>query len=131
MEANQLNIEDAADVCVVPMLANHGKHPEDGEDIVAENYRIWVTMRDGRRFEYNRAFSGLRWVEDYATEFGGYYENIQAASKASAAKIAAMIRAAGAINLDYWREIDPAYGSEQYQKQGIEAERAFNDQFDE
>lgn len=131
METNQLTIEDAADVCVVPMLANYGRHPEDGEDIVGENFRVWVTLRDGKRYEYTRAFPGLRWVEDFEAEFGGYYENTHDESKAAAAKVAAMVRAKGVINLDYWREIDPAYGSEQYEQQGIGEQRAFNDQFDE
>jgi hypothetical protein len=107
-----------------------GRHPEEGTDIIGEVFYVVATEPDGRRYRHERSFPNLHWVKDDELEFGGYYGRLE--GELAASKLSETVRRAGGpINLNSWREIDPAYGSEQYQRQGIEQERAWQDRFDD
>jgi hypothetical protein len=108
-------------------LVDTRRYTEDGDKIIKEAFLVWLTLEDGTRYQHERIFSpALRLDEETGCEHIDRFE--QAECKLKAEHLAARVRNA----LDYgrwpdlnrWTEIEPAYGSEQYQAQGIEAERA-------
>ena len=100
---------------------------EDGEAYIAECYFVAVEFADGSRFQHQVTFPGAQYSED---EDGFGFEDIRDSAKAKAERLAQSVRQSGAINFKYWDEVDPAYGSDAYQHQGIELQRAFADRFD-
>jgi hypothetical protein len=102
-------------------------YTEDGEAYIAECYYVAIQFADGSRFEHQVTFPGAQYSED---EDGFGYEDIREVAKAKAERLAQSVRQSDAINFDYWVEVDPAYGSDAYQHQGIELQRAFADRFD-
>lgn len=106
---------------------------EDGQVYAAERYLVWAEDIDGTRYEHRSAFNGCRVS---VCEEDGYncFEDIREEAKELAEKLAERVRdhlaADGALNMAYWHEIDPAYGSASYISQGIEEQRAFMDKFE-
>ena len=95
---------------------------EDGEVRLVDVWVILVTNADGRRFVSQRAFCSdsyrdLHGERKAAEAFG---EVVQAALDAGA----------DPATSDKWREMDPAYGSVEYQRQGTEEAWAAHERSD-
>lgn len=109
-----------------------GRDPEFGTQVIGESYFVIATAPDGRRWAHAHRWNTAALVLDSEAEFGAYvHRDFDATGETAANRLADRVRAAGIINLLHWDEIDPAYGSEAYQRSGIEAERALMDRFAE
>lgn len=68
-------------------------------------YQVTVTAENGRR-----------WIHDHS------FDTFEDAEKL-AARVDAALEAGRKLRHKHWSEIDPAYGSEEYDRQGIELDR--------
>ena len=84
---------------------------EDCEDYIAERFFICAEDQHGNRWSHQKSFPGAKRWED-RDSFG--YEDIREEAKALAESLLEKIRRAGAIDLDYWNEDRPVYGSAAY-----------------
>lgn len=102
----------------------------DGHPFIAESFYVVVENVRGTRFRHVASF---RSTEQLVCEETGetYFTNLRDEASAKADRLAARVNEAlvsgKGIDWAYWVEVDPAYGSEEYQSQGIEAQRAFAD----
>jgi hypothetical protein len=102
----------------------------DGHPFIAESFYVVVENVAGRRFRHEAIFNS---AERLVCEETGetYFNNLRDEASAKADRLAARVNAALAAGVDLdrgrWYEVDPAYGSDEYQSQGIEAQRAFAD----
>lgn len=112
-------------ISVMPWAFATGKFNEDGEALIGESFLVWIEMRSsGRRWEHVRSFStAVEYDEEGCAHVVGYEEAHDRAN-ALAARIEAGLLEGFRLRPDCWKEIDPVYGSEAYQAQGIEAQRA-------
>ncbi len=86
---------------------------EDGFPYTAESYHVVITDLRGRRLAHNHIFVGC---ETGSTDEGlPYFSDVREEAKKQVDTLVAQIVDAGKVNLDFWTEIEPAYGSEQYQ----------------
>lgn len=102
----------------------------DGHPFIAECFYVVVENEAGRRFRHANTFNGTTPL--FCDETGEpHFPDLRQESSAKAARLADRVNAAlvAGISLDAarWYEVDPAYGSPEYQSQGIEAQRAFSD----
>jgi len=97
---------------------------EDGEAFIAESYFVAVEFSDGQRLQHQVTFPGASYEED---EDGFGYVDVREEAKAKAERLASAVRKSACINKEFWVEVDPSYGSQAYQSQGIEAQRAYLD----
>jgi hypothetical protein len=97
---------------------------DDGHPFIAEVYYVVIQYQDGRTFRHQSAFAGAqRQVDD---EDGVvYFEDVRASALTEAECLAERVRSKGAVNLQYWEEDEPAYGSDAYVAQNTEAKRAY------
>lgn len=105
-------------------------HSCDGYPFIAERFYVVIENARGKRFRHHANFnSAQRLVCDETGE--PHFANLRDGASAKAERLAARVNAAlvAGLALDsaLWYEIDPAYGSDEYQSQGIEAQRAFAD----
>ena len=110
---------------VAPRLYVAGK-TEDGFDHVSTSFRVWVTAENGRRWEHNEGFSThYYWADKETGEMGIGDDVAPALEKAEklAARVNVALEAGRKLKRAYWREIDPAYGSDAYDRQGVELDR--------
>jgi len=102
----------------------------DGDSFIAEAFYVLIENARGTRFRHVATF---RTTEMLICEETGesYFPDLREEATAKAERLAARVNAAFAAgqNVDwaYWIEVDPAYGSDEYQAQGIEARRAFEE----
>ena len=96
---------------------------DDGHPFIAEVYYVVIQYQDGRTFRHQSTFAGAKRQVD---EDDGvvYFEDVRESALAEAERLAERVRSKGAVDLQYWEEADPAYGSEAYVSQGTEAKRA-------
>lgn len=129
MKAKTLNVTN----CEVEATFDQysaGRHPEDGTQVVGESYYVTVTAPNGRRWAHERRWNNTAIVRCDDADFGAYVQrDWEGTGKAAAEALAEAVIDRARIDLAHWVEIDPAYGSDAYQRQGIEAERAFADRF--
>ena len=90
----------------------HAGYTEDGEENIGEIFSVWIENEAGRRFCHTTSFSNVVCGEALAK------------AERLADRVNKALATGTALDFTFWREIDPAYGSEEYQRQGIEAERA-------
>ena len=104
----------------------HAGYTDDGEAYIAECYFVSISNEAGRRFCHTVGFNGV--VRETCKHNGDYFVSCREEALVKAERLAARVNnalAAGvALDFSFWREIDPVYGSKEYQRQGIEAERA-------
>lgn len=105
---------------------------EDGTPFIAEVYFVEMENAAGRRFRHDATFSGVEvMVDEY--EGGTYFADRREEAKAKVERLAVRINAAlkdgTGVDLSFWEEVDPAYGSDEYIAQGTEAKRAYADRF--
>jgi len=85
---------------------------EDGEKFYAEQYHIRVQDKTGKRWFHEATFNGCE-IEQTPDGFDAFGD-IRPFAKECADRLAEHIMWIGKINLQYWYEVDPEYGSEAY-----------------
>jgi hypothetical protein len=102
----------------------------DGQPFIAECFYVMVENAAGRRFRHQATFKG---AERLVCEETGepHFADLREEASAKVERLAGRVNAALAVGLaldsGLWYEVDPAYGSDEYQSQGVEAQRAFAD----
>lgn len=102
----------------------------DGHPFIADQYYVVIENAAGRRFRHEKTFNG---TEQLVCEETGdsCFPDLRQEATAKAERLAARVNAAFAAGKDvdwtYWGEVDPAYGSDEFISQGIEAQRVFAD----
>ena len=105
-------------------------HSWDGHPFIAECFYVMVENAAGRRFRHQATFNGAERLvceETGEPHFADLREEASAKAERLAARVNAALAAGLALDSGLWYEVDPAYGSDEYQSQGIEAQRAFAD----
>lgn len=102
----------------------------DGHPFIAEQFYVLIENEAGRRFRHEAIFNGTD--RSICEETGDVcFSDLREEASAKAERLAARVNAAlvAGITLDRnrWNEVDPAYGSDEYQSQGTEAQRALAD----
>lgn len=109
---------------------------EFNEQITAESFYVVGESVEGYRIQHRNRFPNASRVRtsDPDCEQGWYIEpdfNAEDKARLLLRRITDHVAAGGTINREHWETVDPAYGSEAYQREGIEELRAFNDRFDD
>ena len=102
----------------------------DGHPFVAECFYVMVENAAGRRFRHQATFNGAERLvceETGEPHFADLREDASAKAERLAGRVNAALAAGLALDSGLWYELDPTYGSDEYQSQGIEAQRAFAD----
>lgn len=113
-------------------LRETGERNEDGEVVVLATWYVWLTLTNGRRFCLDHSFAP-RIEHD---EEGWPHVVGEDAAKAAARRVAAKVQAAILMEQpvdieNRWTEIQPAYGSEWYQRSNAEEELIWAEKNDE
>lgn len=112
-------------VSLMPWAVETLVFDEDGRNVVLESWRIWVTNNAGRRWEAEEHYVGrIEYDEEegHPIVVGGTEARDQALGVAKS--IAQRLTDGMKLDAELWREIDPEYGSEAYQRGGYEQQRA-------
>jgi hypothetical protein len=102
----------------------------DGHPFIAEQFYVLIENEAGRRFRHKAIFNGTKCLvceETGETCFSDLRKEASAKAERLATRVNAALTAGVALDRNLWDEVDPAYGSDEYQSQGIEAQRAFAD----
>ena len=102
----------------------------DGHPYIAEKYYVLIENAAGLRFRHEKSFPGVEVIECEETGevgFADIRQEAKAIAEDLAAKVNAALAAGKPLTAACWFEVDPAYASNEYQFQGIEAIRAFGD----
>lgn len=86
---------------------------EDGSPYTAEVYSIVVESRDG----FRRVLTSKSWFTapgDTSPDGFMFFGDLRKEMKAEAEAVVKRIQDKGIIDLDYWMEIQPRYGSDYY-----------------
>lgn len=100
----------------------------DGQPFIAEQFYVLIENTRGTRFRHVSTWNGTESVicsDTGDTHFPDLTDQALAKATRLAERVNAAFAAGNGIDWAYWYEIDPAYGSDEYQSQGIEAQRAF------
>lgn len=92
-------------------LVQVGTHFEDGEPIIRQCFYVRAEAEDGRRWVHQRSFCTAQGPADPETDM------------ARAEMLCSRIEEVGIIDLRFWDEVDPRYGSPAYIREGIEEQR--------
>lgn len=86
---------------------------EDGTEYSAESYYILLEQADGSRYAHFKTFLGcqVEEMEDYTS-----FIDIRKEAMIEAENLLQRIQEVGKINLKFWSEITPAYGSLAFQQ---------------
>jgi len=105
----------------------------DGHPFIVESFYVLIENEAGRRFRHDSSFRSTERViceETGEPRFLNLRDEASAKAERLAARVNAALAAGVALDRDRWSEVDPAYGSDEYQSQGIEDQRAFADSND-
>jgi hypothetical protein len=98
----------------------------DGHPYIASKFYVMVENEAGRRFRHTASFPSVQ-VQEWEGE--NIFVNIGEESKdiadSLAKKVNAALQASKQLDQNYWFEIDPAYGSDEYIAQDTESQRLF------
>ena len=100
----------------------------DGHPFIADQYYVLIENAAGRRFRHTAAFNGTELVVCEETGdacFPDLREEASAKAERLAQRVNAALKAGVALDSVCWYEVDPAYGSDEYEAQGTEAQRLF------
>ena len=112
-------------VYVTSELYNAGT-TEDGQVFSAERYLVVAEAANGARHSHITYFNGC---EVRCDDQHGYtaFVDIRTEAMARAELLAYRVRAAGTIDLTFWDEMQPAYGSAAYEGGGYELQRKYEE----
>lgn len=103
---------------------------DDGREFIGEQYFVVVENEAGRRFRHQSTFLGAKQIVCPETGESGFVD-LRGEASAKAERLAERVNdalAAGQrLDFERWFEVEPAYGSDEYVAQGVEAQRAFQD----
>jgi hypothetical protein len=105
-------------------------HACDGHPHLSLAYYVSIENERGRRFRHFAVWLGTEHQvceETGESYFPDHREESLAKAERLCARVNAALRDGTGVDWAYWVETDPAYGSEEYIAQGVEAERAFAD----
>ena len=100
----------------------------DGHPFIAEQYYVVIENQAGRRFRHTATFNGTQ--EIVCPEFGdSYFLDLRQEASVKAERLVqrvnAALKAGVALDSACWYEVDPAYGSDEYEDQCTEVQRLF------
>ena len=99
----------------------------DGRPYYADKYYVMIENSVGRRFRHNATFNSAEVVVCDETGETGFVDlRLEAYAKATrlAARVNDALASGSDLDWTHWYEIDPAYGSDEYFRQGIEPRRS-------
>jgi hypothetical protein len=100
----------------------------DGHPYIASKFYVMVENEAGRRFRHTASFPSVQVKEwDGENIFVNIGEESKDIADGLAKKVNAALQAGKKLDQNYWFEIDPAYGSDEYVAQGTEANRVFEE----
>jgi hypothetical protein len=120
--------------CIASDLFEIGRN-ECNEPYITEVFYVVGETDDGYRIQHRTRFPkavAIRSNDEYC-ECGWYPEydqNAEAKAQRLCDRVSEAVARGVALTHEFWETVDPAYGSEAYQREGTELERAFNDRFD-
>lgn len=103
---------------------------DDGREFIGEQYFVVIENEAGRRFRHQSTFLGAKQIVCPETGESGFVDlrgEASAKAKRLAERVNDALAAGQRLDAGCWFEIDPAYGSDEYAAQGVEAQRAFQD----
>jgi len=115
----------------------------DGHPFIAERYYVLIENKAGRRFRHVATWNGTKLL--VCDETGDpCFPDLREEARVKAERLANAVNAAlekgqdipgtgvdgTSLDWNYWDEVDPAYGSDEYVSQGIEAQRAHADRYE-
>ena len=110
-----LRITPDVEVSIVSDLY-HAGYTEDGESFVAERFFVQVTVPRGDRYRHRLHWNGCE--AEYDEEGYPHFGDIRSEARQSAQRLIDAIYVKGAIDLEFWHQDRPAYGSLAYQDYG-------------
>jgi hypothetical protein len=93
-------------------LFNAGR-TEDGFDFTADVYQVFARKSDGTTYLHERLFFS---TDREATDDGVFFPDGRKKQLKLAQDLCAAVKKVGWINLDFWEEAEPGYGSDAYCK---------------
>lgn len=91
----------------------------DGHPFIAENFFVMAEDEQGNRWRHHMTFNGCHVYSGEETDGESVFSDIRPEARAKVERLLARIEAAGGkIDLGYWSEERPAYGSRAYQQYG-------------
>lgn len=102
----------------------------DGHPFIADCFYVLIENTAGRRYRHAVTFRGTEALVCEETGdvcFPDLRQEASAKADRLAARVNAALQSGQFLSPTFWSEVDPAYGSDSYQSQGIEAQRAFAD----
>jgi hypothetical protein len=105
----------------------------DGHPFIAERYYVLIENERGTRFRHVASWNGTeRLVCDETGDpcFPDRREEARGKAERLANRVNAAFVSGKGVDWAYWVEVDPAYGSDEYVSQGIEAQRAHADRYE-
>jgi hypothetical protein len=100
----------------------------DGHPFIAEQFYVVIENEAGRRFRHQAIFKGTEQViceETGESCFSDLRHEASAKADRLAARVNAALKSGQFLSSNYWEEVDPAYGSDEYVYQGTEVKRLF------
>jgi len=107
----QMDIRDF-EVEVASDLKDYGIR-DDGTPFIGEVFYVQITNGLGRRWVLSQRFEGVK-VEVDEEYLENHFLDIRPQAKAVCESLVRRIKARGKIDLDFWTEGRPAYGSDEY-----------------
>ena len=113
MEVRRINAEDKVYVRCEHYPAGR---TEDGDEYEAQGFVAIIERPDGQRLAHFKLYEGVNRISVDDPECGPYtfFSDIRKQAKFEANKLVDNIKKVGVVNLKYWGEVDPAYGSDYY-----------------
>ena len=96
-------------------LKNFGR-TEDGEDFIGEVYRVFAQDERGNRWVHSSQFPG---VAKFENEWCVGFNDIRVQAVEACERLLECIKKADTLNMMWWSESRPAYGSEAYLDYGM------------
>ena len=84
---------------------------EDGARFIGEVYYVVAEDDHGNRWQHNRQVDG---VKVYSHEDNICFEDVREEAKELCENLISCIKSTDHINLSYWNELPPVYGSKAY-----------------
>jgi hypothetical protein len=125
--SKELNVNTTYTAYAASDLYNAG-YACDGHPFIAECFYVLVENEAGRRFRHQAIFNGTQKLVCEETGdpcFPDLREESSAKAERLAQRVNAALKAGVALDSACWYEVDPAYGSDEYVDQDIEAQRLF------
>lgn len=113
-----MNVADKWEIAAMSDLVRVGRD-EFGQDMLAEDFYLIAEHADGSRFAHFKSFRTVEYAGQNPEGFPVFH-NVRADVIAKVEKfrqdVVSHLKRGGNLDASRWHEIDPAYGSEAYQR---------------